>query len=90
MGKGKEYLKNKEKVLDMRKSFEEQKVILTDCYYWKDVYEALILEREDILERLKKFALGLNGEAHIDTAIKNCKCDACQIVNWIIEEERRK
>ncbi|HUS51430.1 MAG TPA: hypothetical protein VMZ91_14770 [Candidatus Paceibacterota bacterium] len=51
--KGKEYLKNKEKVLDMRKSFEKQKVILADCYYWKDVYEALRLEKEDVLERLK-------------------------------------
>ena len=54
MGIGKEYLKNKEKVLDMRKSFEKQKVILADCYYWKDVYEALRLERKDELDFLKK------------------------------------
>lgn len=85
--KGKEYLKGKEKVLDMRKSFEEQKIILTDCYNWKDVYEALKIEKDDILGRLKDFALGLNGEDHIDVAIKNCKCDACQVVNWIIKEE---
>ncbi len=52
--KGKEYLKGKEKVLDMRKNFEEQKVILTDCYHWKDIYEALRLEREDILERINE------------------------------------
>lgn len=43
---GKEYLKGKAKVLDMRKTFKEQKTILADCYYWKDVYEALRLERE--------------------------------------------
>jgi len=41
----------------------------------------------DVLERLKKFTLGLNGETHVDNAIKNCKCDACQVVNWIVKEE---
>jgi len=45
---GKEYLRNKEKVLDMRKTFEEQKTILTDCYHWKDVYEALRLESSEV------------------------------------------
>ena len=89
MGKGKEYLKNKNKVLDMRKTFEEQKTILTDCYHWKDVYEALILEKEEVLEKIKKFALGLNGETHVDKAIRNCPCDACRIINLIIEEEKK-
>ncbi len=58
--KGKEYLKNKEKVLDMRKTFEKQKIVLTDCYHWKDVYEALRLEREDFKEWLKKLLVAHN------------------------------
>ena len=43
----------------------------------------------EVLEDLKRFALGLNGEDHNDEAISRCKCDACQIVNQIIKKQRK-
>lgn len=42
----------------------------------------------DVLEELKTFTLGLNGEDHVDDAIKRCPCDACRIVNWICNKEK--
>jgi len=42
----------------------------------------------DVLEELKLFALGLNDEDHVDETIKNCPCDACRIVDWIIEKQK--
>lgn len=51
------------------------------------IHRAWLKGKEDTLEKIKKFALGLNGETHVDKAIKDCPCDACRIVNLIIEEE---
>lgn len=45
----------------------------------KDTYE--------VLEDLKKFALGLNAEDCIDKSIKECPCNACRIINWIVNEQ---
>lgn len=56
---------------------------------WQQIREIINEERGRILEELKSFALGLNGEDHVDTAIKNCPCDACRIVKRIIEEEQK-
>lgn len=56
-------------------------------YIWKRNILLKNKIQQDVLEELKSFALGLNGEDHVDTAIKNCPCDACRIVKKIIEEE---
>ena len=42
----------------------------------------------NVLEELKLFTLGLNGEDCIDSAIRNCDCDACRIVNWIVNKQK--
>jgi len=42
----------------------------------------------DILDELKSFALGLNGEDHVDEVIKKCPCDTCKVVNWIVNKQK--
>ena len=60
------------------------------AYYCDECLNEIRKEVKDkVLEDLKLFALGLNGEDHVDTAIKNCPCDACRIIKKIIEEEQK-
>ena len=70
--KGKEYLKNKNKVLDLRKTLKEQKVILADCYYWKDVYEALRLESNEV-EHKHQVSMECARESSFKEGIKKGK-----------------
>ncbi len=82
--KGKEYLKNREVVADMRKKLLEQQVILTDCYYWKDVYEALRLEKEEAKKKFKEMLADVDFELLL-TDIKDKQGNKMELSDEIMQ-----